>query len=283
MKEIIIISAILLIFLIVLIWTIVDNKSIEITNTKYKNSKIPKEFEGYKIVQISDLHNKRFGENQSKLAEKIKSCNPDIIVITGDLIDKSVDEMESVTELINQIIETAPIYYVAGNHEVYTNQYETIKQKLIEAKVIVLDNESFILSKDGQSINLIGLIDPEFYYSPSSKENNLRLNDKLKKLSNSEYFQILLTHRPELMNYYVENNIDLVFAGHTHGGQIRFPIVGGIIAPNQGFFPKYISGEYVEKDTTLIINRGLGATRIPFRVLNRPEIVLVELQSEEEI
>jgi predicted MPP superfamily phosphohydrolase len=171
-------------------------------------------------------------------------------------------------------------YWTYINHEVYTNEYQVIKQKLIEAKVIVLDNESTIISKNGQNINLIGVIDPEFYYNSSREENNLRLNEELKKLSNNKYFQILLTHRPELMNYYVGSNIDLVFAGHTHGGQIRFPIIGGIIAPNQGVFPKYISGKYIENSTTLIVNRGLGATRIPFRVLNTPEIILVELQSE---
>ena len=279
MKKMIIIFIILI--FIISIWQIWENNSIGITTIKYSNSKIPKEFSGYRIVQISDLHNKQFGENQSKLIDRVKQCNPNIIVITGDLIDDRSYNLETsfniAMDFINKAMEIAPVYYVTGNHEAYTGEYEKIKQRLIDSKVIVLDNESAIISKNGHDIIIIGLLDPNFY-TGSDEDRVSRVNDELKKLSDNEYFKILLSHRPELMSVYTDNKIDLVFSGHTHGGQIRIPFIGGIIGPNQGLFPKYIDGEYVEEDTTMIVSRGLGATIVPIRIFNKPEIILLELQ-----
>ncbi|MCL2341975.1 MAG: metallophosphoesterase, partial [Firmicutes bacterium] len=250
-----IIFAILII--IISIWLTWETNSIVITRIQYTNGKIPSEFYGYKILQISDLHNKTFGKNQIKLLEKIKECNPDIIVITGDLIDRKPEDINNSIELIKNIPETLPIYYVSGNHESYTLHYGKIKEKLVMANVTVLDNESILLSKNGQVINLIGLIDPNFY----GKDNGpAKLNTELERLSNDDFFQILLCHRPELIDMYSNNNIDLVFTGHAHGGQIQLPYIGAIIAPDQGLFPKYTKGEYLKKNTTMIVNRGLGTT-----------------------
>jgi len=277
MKKIIIIFTILILLVLIVIGLIWGTNSIVVTKIQYTNSKIPSEFNGYKILQISDLHNKEFGKNQSKLVEKVKECNPDIIVITGDLIDRKITDLDNAMEFIEAIVDDIPIYYVCGNHEAYTLEYGKIKEKLIMANVIVLDNESVKLSKDGKTINLIGLIDPNFY----TKDDKIKkINNELERLSNDEYFQILLAHRPEFMNIYKRYDIDIALTGHTHGGQIRLPFIGGIVAPNQGFFPTYIDGEYVEGNTTMIVSRGLGNTGVPIRIFNRPEIILLELQKD---
>ena len=271
---------IIVLLVIILIWQIWENNSLSVSHIKYTNSKIPKAFKGYRIVQISDLHNKQFGKNQSKLIERIKECNPDIVVITGDLVDDkrcSLDvSLEMSTSFVTQVSEIAPVYYVAGNHEAYTGEYKKIKQKLSETNINMLDNESVVISKNEEELMLIGVLDP-YFYGGSESSNSKKLNNELKELSDNDYFKVLLSHRPELMDIYVDNKIDLVFAGHAHGGQFRIPLIGGIIAPSQGFFPKYIDGEYVENDTTMIVSRGLGASIIPIRIFNKPEIVLVEL------
>ena len=280
--KIIIGIIIIAIMLMLLVW---GNNSIVVTNIKYNNSKIPSEFNGYRILQVSDVHNKQFGKNQSKLVDKIKKCNPDIIVITGDLLDDAkydVDKALGITiEFINSITEIAPVYYVSGNHELMTGEYEKIKQELTKANVTVLDNDKVVLSKNEQSINLLGLLDPAFYYKYYGYPLETRiskLESELQELSNGDdSFKILLSHRPELMDIYAKNNIDVVLAGHAHGGQIRIPFIGAITAPNQGWFPKYSDGEYRENNTTMIVSRGLGASVVPIRVFNRPELILLEL------
>jgi len=278
MKKIFIIAVVLAVIL-VSIWLIWEDNSLIITDIKYNNSKIPSEFNGYRIVQISDLHNKSFGKNQSRLLGKIKKCNPDIIIITGDLVDKRRYGLDDAMDFIYGAVKIASVYYAAGNHEASTNKYGEIKQNLIEAGVIVLDNNSVTLNKNGQVISLMGVLDPQFYAYLSKQDRISKINNELKKLSNNENFKILLSHRPELIDVYSENNIDLVFTGHAHGGQIKVPFIGAIFAPGQGLFPKYTSGKYVEGNTTMIVNRGLGDSIImPIRTFNRPEVVLVELQ-----
>ena len=277
----------IIIFVAIIIGLIWEDNSLAITNIRYSNSKIPDEFNGYKIVQISDLHGKEFGKNQNRLISKIEKCNPDIIVITGDLVDARIDSLDTSMEFVNRAIKIAPVYYVAGNHEASSGKYNEVKQKLIEANVIVLDNAEAKITKNGQSISIFGVLDPyfynnnitNFYYYHEDSNDAIQENSILKGLvSDDNSFKILLSHRPELMDVYAENGIDLVFAGHAHGGQIRIPFVGAIVAPNQGFFPKYTSGANVQDNITMVVSRGLGNSRFPLRVFNRPEIVVVELE-----
>lgn len=277
MKKVNVIICIVLLILMI-IGTILETNSIVVTHMEYSNSKISSEFNGYKIVQISDLHNKRFGKNQSKLIDKIKECNPDIIIVTGDLVDKRYYNLDVAMEFINNAINIAPIYYVSGNHEISTEEYEDIKRKLIDSNVVVLDNESILLNKNEESIKLAGLLDPS-YYDGTNEVRKTKLNEELKKLVTNEEFEILLSHRPEILDIYSENNIDLVFTGHAHGGQIRIPFIGAIIAPHQGLFPKYTEGQYTLNNTTMIVSRGLGTSVITVRIFNKPEIILLELKS----
>lgn len=255
-----------------------ENNNIVITKYTYKNEQIPSQFKNLKILQISDLHNAQFGKNQNTIIRKIKKCQPDMIFITGDIIDANRYDLQKAITLVKQVVDIALTYYVSGNHEAWSNHYNEVKAALLEEKVVVLDNDSIDIKRGKDSITLIGLKDPAFLHSDyffgtdySAWENYLKSQVKDNK------FEILLSHRPELMDIYKKHNVDLVFSGHVHGGQFRLPFMGGVVGPDQGFFPKYDAGEFVEQNTTMILSRGLGNSIIPLRIFNRPELVLVEL------
>ena len=268
-------------FIVVAIFCFWQNNSIVISNYTHRSRKIPSAFHGYKILHISDLHNKMFGKNQDYLIKKIKASSPDIIVITGDLIDRRRFDLDTAMCFINKAVDIAQIYYVSGNHEAWSGKYDQIKQSLKDAGVLILDDTSLELLKGENSIQLLGLSDPDFLTSNYlDGTNTKKLELQLKQWSNDINYKILLSHRPELFSLYIENNIDLIFSGHAHGGQIRLPFLGGLIAPDQGFFPKYTSGPYKNANSTMFVSRGLGNSIFPFRVFNRPEIVVVTLKSE---
>ena len=153
-----------------------------------------------------------------------------------------------------------------------------MEEALISAGVIVLHDESIVIEKDGQTIQMIGIDDPDFSYIAADKI----VSTKLETIDINEGFTMMLSHRPELFDSYVENEIDLVLSGHAHGGQVRIPFIGGLVAPNQGLFPEYDAGVYSEGKTTMIVSRGIGNSVIPIRINNRPEIVVIELQAESE-
>nr|WP_300004856.1 metallophosphoesterase [Tissierella sp.] len=265
-------------FAMFFIW---QNNDLVTTSVVYKNEKISKKFDNFKIVHISDLHNKMFGKGQEKILQKIISAKPQIIVITGDLIDRRRYDLEKAMIFIDGAVDIAPVYYVSGNHEAWSGQYETIKEKLVKSGVIVLDDEKRDISIDNSTIEILGLKDPAFLTSNYLDGSNLSsLEKSLESLSQSDNFQILLSHRPELFSLYAQNDIDLAFAGHAHGGQFRIPFLGGLVAPDQGLFPEYTSGSHNIKSSTLIVSRGLGNSIIPVRIFNRPEIVEVTLKSE---
>ena len=256
-----------------------QNNSITISEIAFKSNTIPESFNGYKILQISDLHNKEFGSKQSKILGKIEKINPDIIVITGDLIDSNNTNIDVAMDLIDGIINIAPIYYVSGNHEAWSGSYNDLKSKLKNSGVMVLDNKKIEVFNDSDSIDIIGLADTSFMesdwleYGSNSETKNL-----LNKLAeDNTNFKILLSHRPELFDIYSNSNVNLVFSGHAHGGQFRLPFIGGLIAPDQGFFPKLTEGIHTSNNTSMIISRGLGNSIIPVRIFNRPELIVVTL------
>lgn len=256
-----------------------ENNSITINEITFKNDSIPESFNGYKILQISDLHNKEFGNNQNKILGKIKEINPDIIVVTGDLIDANKTNVDVAMELINGAVKVAPVYYVSGNHEAWFGAYEELKCKLENSGVTVLDNEKVQIFKDNNSIDIIGVTDTSFaqtswmaYAVDSGEEKTL-----LDRLAEGDNFKILLSHRPELFDVYSNTNVNLIFTGHAHGGQFRLPFIGGLVAPDQGFFPKLTEGIHTKNNRSMVISRGLGNSIIPLRLFNRPELVVVTL------
>jgi len=263
------------------IFCIWQNNAITTTQIDYVSAKIPEEFNGYRIVHISDLHNKQFGKNQERLLNKIYVVSPDIIVITGDLIDRRKYDLETAMVFIDGAMKIAPVYYVSGNHEAWSGDYENISENLRISGVQILDDTKATLIKGNGKIEILGLSDPDFLTTSYLEgTNSSKLRGHLERLSDDSAFQILLCHRPELFDIYVNQNIDLIFSGHAHGGQVRIPFVGGLVAPDQGLFPKYTSGAYTQNQSTMIVSRGLGNSVIPIRIFNRPEIVVVTLRSE---
>jgi predicted MPP superfamily phosphohydrolase len=266
--------------LIFIIFSVYQNNNIVITKSDYINPKIHSDFNGFKIAQISDLHNKMFGESQSEILNKVRNLSPDIIVITGDLIDRRKYNLDSAMEFISGAVKIAPVYYVSGNHEAWSGKFPLIKEGLIHAGVHILDDKAVELTRGKSSIHIMGLSDPDFLTSDYIEGTNIiKMTEQLNKWSADEDFKILLSHRPEHFDLYCENNIDIVFTGHAHGGQIRIPFIGGLVAPDQGLFPKYTSGSYNKDSTTMFVSRGLGNSVFPIRIFNRPEIVEVTLRN----
>lgn len=277
-KRRVILSAIVLILMAFSVWVYWGNISIQTTQITVSSEKIPASFHGFTIVQISDLHNAEFGDNQNKLLGAVTDASPDLIAITGDLIDANHTDVAKAMEFINGAAAIAPVYYVTGNHEAQTNEYKALKQQMSNAGVIILNDETAAVERSGEFIRLLGLNDPNFAATGGAYKSTAMIDKKLNgMMGTGKEYKILLSHRPELFDVYVDNNIDLVLSGHAHGGQVRLPFIGGLVAPNQGFFPKYCEGVYEKDQTRMIVSRGLGNSIVPVRINNRPELVVVKL------
>ncbi len=263
-----------------IIFFVWQNNSITISEFDYINSKIPEGFNGFKIAHISDLHNKQFGKNQQKILGKLKNVDPNAIVITGDLIDRRKYDFDVAMAFIEGAVDIAPVFYVSGNHEAWSGKHSTIEERLTDAGVHILDNDVVRLSIEDSSILMFGVRDPDFQTSSYMEDTDItEMIEQFQLWSSYSGFKILLSHRPELFDLYCENNMDLIFTGHAHGGQFRIPFIGGLVAPDQGLFPKYTSGSYNKNISTMFVSRGLGNSIIPIRIFNRPEIILVTLKA----
>lgn len=269
-------------FVIVLaVWSIPGNTKPESTAYKVVSSAIPDSFNYFEIAQVSDLHNAEFGDENSKLLELLSVVEPDIIVLTGDLIDSRQPDVEIALNFAGQAVQIAPVYYVSGNHEARVPEYEKLKMGLAAAGVTVLENQKVPITRDGACITLMGIQDPSFRTDYLFGDAQRVSGQAISALQDdTDGFTVLLSHRPELFEVYVAAGVDLVFSGHAHGGQFRLPFVGGLVAPNQGFFPKYDAGQFTEENTTMIVSRGVGNSMIPFRIHNPPEVVVVELRKQ---
>jgi predicted MPP superfamily phosphohydrolase len=276
-KQIIIVIILALLALFVG-WMVWGNLTIGTTHYEIAFKNLPSSFEGYKIAQISDLHNAKFGENNARIIEILHEEKPDMIAITGDLIDSNRTDIDIAVQFMQQAVQIAPCYYVTGNHEAWIGEdYQQLEKKMIDVGVRILHDEVMPIYKDGESIQLIGLDDPDFADRDAVVQDSM-LDSKLKNLKLQDGFKLLLSHRPETFHSYVSTNVDLVLSGHAHGGQFRMPFIGGIVAPNQGLFPEYDAGVFGERGTTMVVSRGIGNSIIPVRLNNRPEIVIVKLQ-----
>lgn len=269
----------ILIIIATLIW---QNKNIGITRYTFIHKDLPKSMEGLRILHISDLHN---WDTQGRLMELTKQEEPDVIFITGDLIDGRNTRVDLALSLTEELVQLAPVYYVQGNHEGRSSQYPRLRKGLLEMGVTVLEDQVSEFFLNGDSIVIGGLRDPSgrlgaTYDGPQevSAGTRNRLRKMMEEASKPIFF--LLAHRPERMDDYAQMGIPLVFAGHSHGGQIRVPFLGGLIAPNQGFLPKYDGGWYLQNQTQMVVSRGLGNSIFPLRIANPPELVIVECRIE---
>lgn len=247
---------------------------LEISRYEVKSQKLPESFDGFKIVQLSDLHGAEFGEDGMELVEKVKELEPDIIALTGDFVTDEGD-LAAVEKLVARLTELCPVYFVSGNHEFGSGLAVKVRNILERAGVKYLSNEYLTISRGEDEILLGGVEDPLAYADMlSPDELAQKMNDAA-----PDAFKILLGHRNYWMTEYPELPVDLIFCGHAHGGLIRIPGVGGLIGTDRRLFPDFDAGEYNNGRYTLIVSRGLGnSVSIP-RIFNRPEIVCVELSS----
>ncbi|HCS74500.1 MAG TPA: phosphoesterase [Clostridiales bacterium] len=263
-----------------LVWMLYTNLSVAFTHYAISFDSLPKSFEGFKIAHISDFHNAKFGNAAESIVDGIKEEKPDIIAITGDLIDSSNINVEVALNLVKGLVEIAPCYYVTGNHESWLDNgvYQILEDRLTEYGVVILRDSEVLLSKGDEKISLIGVDDPDYADSVGGMTETMSI-DKINELSSEGLFSIMLSHRPEYYRVYETTDVNLILSGHAHGGQFRIPFVGGLVAPNQGLLPEYDSGVYQEDEFAMVVSRGIGNSIIPVRFNNQPEVIIVELRN----
>ena len=284
----------LLIVLILFVYLYFENTSLFIVQkNEIVSNKIDSNFDGYKILQLSDLHSREFGENNIKLINKIYKIDPDIIVCTGDMMNSTEDDGHVFINLVKKISKDYPVYYIDGNHGQlveYNNigVYDEFISSLKDLDVKVLKNTKVKIQKGSSYLNMYGLNIDLVYYSTKSalKESNIEYTeDNFSKTINKETFEnnkynILLTHNPIYFEVYEKSGVDLILSGHVHGGIIRIPFKGGLLSPDQEWFPKYYHGLYTINDTNMIVSAGLGNDTVNFRIFNPFEMNLITLRSE---
>ncbi len=266
-------------FLGLILWTAWGNTALELNRYTVESARVPKSFDGYRIAHVSDLHNTEFGRENEGLLSLLREAEPDLIALTGDLIDSRNTQVDMALRFAEAAVRIAPCYYVTGNHESRVSEYTALKAGLTERGVTVLADDRAVLEREGQEILLLGVNDPTF--SGEYALGDAGIMDKTLKTFQRDgtVFTVLLSHRPELFAVYADNGMDVVLSGHAHGGQYRLPLIGGVIAPHQGFFPEYDAGLYKEGETHMLVSRGIGNSLLPFRFNNRPEVLLVELKA----
>lgn len=277
-KKHIIMLAIVTVLILLIIWIAYGNTDLEIYKYNVKSEDIPSEFDNFRIVQISDLHNAEFGENNEKLLLMLKQADADIIAITGDMIDSRNTDIDVAISFAQKAVNIAPVYYVNGNHESRVlGEYEKLKQGLTDTGVTILENSSADITIGDETISLIGINDPTFRMDivDDTMEQNIA-HQLVNVIPDNDNYKVLLAHRPEYFDVYA-GKVDLVLSGHAHGGQFRIPFIGGLVAPGQGFFPEYYEGSHIKENTEMIVSRGIGNSIIPFRINNKPEIIVAEL------
>ncbi len=278
-KTVIVFSAIISFILILSVYAFYENNFLGTSYYEICDEKIPDSFDGFVIAQISDFHNTHSEILQESLIEALIKEKPDIIVLTGDYIDSRKTDTALSLEYAKKLLTIAPVYMSTGNHEaaaVY--EYPSFEEELIALGVKVLRNTCDIAEKNGQFINIMGIDDPVFLTGEIKAEKLKEAIDSVKY--DKSVFTVTLSHRPEVFDIYIEKELDLVLSGHAHGGQFRIPFIGGLYIPTEGLFPKYTEGLHKENNTQMIISRGIGASVVPIRINNRPELVIIKLSTE---
>lgn len=239
-----------------------------------------------RTVVISDLHDHEFGRNNEKLAEKIRSAQPDIILMDGDMLNAGSDDASVPADLIRQLTDTAPVYYALGNHEIdyMNNGHAGLTEELEEAGAVVLDKEYVDIEVNGTAVRLGGLYDYAFGMNGNNDADAAPSDIKnfLTEFQNTDRLKIMLSHRPDSFIFGDASEVwevDVVLSGHNHGGQVVVPFKGGLYGGDQGWFPKYVHGTYEKGNFQMFVTSGLGSDRqkLP-RFNNPPEIAVVTIQ-----
>ncbi len=273
-------SVLTFVFLVLFsVYCIYQNNMLTVTEYEITHGKLPEEFDGLTVAQVSDFHNPRSEFLRESVLAAIKELMPEIIVLTGDFIDSRRPKPEISLEFAKELVAIAPVYFAPGNHEARIPEiYEPFEEELREIGVHVLRNSCETISRGNSQINIIGADDATFYGKENKYLVAARVLDEIDY--NRSLFTITLSHRPELFSVYTEKQQDMVFSGHLHGGQFVIPGLGGLYMPTEGFFPKYWQGVHTEDGTTMVVSRGIGNSSFPIRINNRPELIFVTLKAE---
>lgn len=258
---------------------ILSQKYISVTRYRYQNPEIKQSF---KIVDLTDLHNYQYGDENCRLINKVKNESPDVIFLTGDMLNADEERTDILMNLIQQLVNIAPVYASLGNHEIEYMQLSgnrNLIAQMEEAGATVLDKKYIDIEIKNQKVRLGGI----YGYVLSSDDKEDPEHTFMEEFQDTDRFKILLSHMPEglllwkSMEYW---DVDLVFSGHVHGGQMRIPFVGGLYDPEEGFFPTYTKGMYECGNGTMVLSAGLGSSRGIPRVNNLPELVVCEIDSD---
>lgn len=234
---------------------------------------LPRSFEGFTILQLTDLHDKEFGAQGADLIELMSGLSFDMVALTGDLVVGEDPSLLPALELVRGIrsFSGSPIFSVSGNHEWGLEHAPLFNRKLAAEGVRVLSNQATFLERGKERLFVAGVDDPV------TKRD--RLESTLSE-TDANFPRVLLAHSPHPFEQAVQAGVEVVLAGHTHGGQVRFPLVGAAYVPSMGYFPRYDYGLYRRGKTTMIVNAGLGESFVPVRFNVRPEVVLATLVPE---
>lgn len=298
-----------LIFVAVLVIGVIGNhlanQQVYITEYEVADAQIPQKFDGYRIVQVTDVHSIRSREQSDLLYKTVVNQRPDAVVITGDLVDSTYyteennalkeglsDKMagQDTVDFLKRLVENYYVYFVYGNHEMILLDdvdNNPFKVALEEMGVVFLNNDGVKITKEDESIYMLGIQDPSTLYKDSNyaKYNSHpeRINammTNIMALKEEDLYTVVLAHRPEYFKLYSQYDADLILTGHAHGGQVRLPGMGGLYAPGQGWMPEYTEGVFSENETTMIVSRGIGnSVELP-RIFNPPEINTIVLRKE---
>lgn len=258
-------------------WIIWENQSPMLTQTTVVCADTPQELIGFRIAHISDFHNTKYPDDGLSMIDMIQAQNPDIIVITGDLIDSYNTDCERSLNFTQRLTSIAPVYYATGNHEGrLEEEYPDFEKELIKQGVHVLRNRQELIEYNGYAFRIIGIDDPRFNANKSAEEEALLLHYISQFEVETAPFTLMLSHRPEGFDAYCDAKIDLVLTGHNHGGIVRVPFLGGLYAEGT-IFPEHDSGLFTKDQTVMFVHRGSGNNSVTFRVNNRPEVVILTL------
>ena len=239
------------------------------------SSSLPRSFEGFRVLQLSDLHGRLFGTDSAGLLKAVRKSTPDIICLTGDLFDESTD-LSMLPPLLEGLTAIAPTFYVTGNHEWQVEGLGEILKQMEDLGVTVLENEYVLLEKDDERIVIAGVHDP---CGPYDQKTPHELMAEIRQEVGEEAYVLMLAHRNDTIDLWAELGADLVLTGHCHGGVVRLPFVGGVFGTGRELFPEYDAGLYEKDGTFLYVSRGLGYSNIPFRLFNRPHLPILVLKT----
>lgn len=259
---------------------VIDGNRFRVVEETIKLDKINRDF---RFVLLSDLHNKVYGKKNEKVIKEIEKANPDFVVIAGDLITSHVhEETTAATELLQALEKICPVYYGMGNHETkirvekadFGEKFDIYMEEVAKTKTKVLENESIVLPQ--YHLKITGLELERYYFSKFRKRelSRKKLEEYVGK-ADETYCNLLIAHHPDYFEEYAAWGADLVLAGHVHGGIMRLPWLGGVIAPSYELFPKYDGGIFQSGKATMLLGRGMGAHTIPLRFFNPAELYVV--------